>query len=101
MIRPALIALAALLPATLAAQETAQPETTFAVREAPRAEATAFMAAAAHPAAVEAARAVLAAGGSAADAAVAVQIMLTLVEPQSSGLGGGTFLLYWTPRTAR
>src|SRR6185503_18946383 len=38
---------------------------------------------------------VLAKGGSAIDAAVAVQAALTLVEPQSSGIGGGAFLLYW------
>ncbi|MEO0999943.1 MAG: gamma-glutamyltransferase, partial [Pseudomonadota bacterium] len=54
-----------------------------------------YMVAAAHPMAAEAGRAVLAEGGSAADAAIAVQTMLTLVEPQSSGLGGGAFLLYW------
>jgi len=59
------------------------------------APATSFMVAAAHPLAAEAGRAVLADGGSAADAAVAVQMMLNLVEPQSSGIGGGAFLLYW------
>ncbi len=51
--------------------------------------------AAAHPMAVEAGLAVLARGGSAADAAVAVQAMLSLVEPQSSGIGGGAFLLHY------
>ncbi len=53
------------------------------------------MVVAAHPAATEAGRAVLAQGGTAADAAVAIQIMLNLVEPQSSGIGGGAFALYW------
>lgn len=53
------------------------------------------MIAAANPVAVEAGAEILAAGGTAADAAVAVQLMLGLVEPQSSGLGGGAFLLYW------
>ena len=43
----------------------------------------------------------LAAGGAAADAAVAVQVMLNLVEPQSSGLGGGAFVLYWDAAEAR
>lgn len=52
------------------------------------------MVAAANPLAVEAGVAVLAAGGSAVDAAVAVQMVLTLVEPQSSGIGGGAFLLH-------
>ena len=37
----------------------------------------------------------LRAGGSAADAAIAVQLVLNLVEPQSSGLGGGAFILHW------
>lgn len=81
------------LAGAAAAQD--QPEQTYALKPSARAEAESFMVAAAHPAAGEVARAILARGGSAADAAVAVQIMLTLVEPQSSGLGGGTFLLYW------
>lgn len=54
-----------------------------------------FMVAAANPHAVEAGRAVLASGGSAADALIAVQAVLGLVEPQSSGLGGGAFLVYF------
>ncbi len=53
------------------------------------------MVAAANPAAVEAGLKVLRAGGSAADAAVAAQAALGLVEPQSSGLGGGAFLVYY------
>src|SRR5690606_11636235 len=48
---------------------------------------------AAHPLAVDAGTAVLRRGGSAIDAAVAVQAMLGLVEPQSSGLGGGAIIL--------
>lgn len=55
---------------------------------------------AANPIAVEAGLEVLRAGGSAADAAVAVQAALGLVEPQSSGLGGGAFLLYYDAQTA-
>ncbi len=55
--------------------------------------------AAAHPYAVDAGLAVLRAGGGAADAAVAVQAALGLVEPQSSGLGGGAFLLYYDAQT--
>jgi gamma-glutamyltranspeptidase/glutathione hydrolase len=53
------------------------------------------MVAAANPLAVEAGLEMLRAGGSAADAAVAAQLVLNLVEPQSSGIGGGAFALYW------
>ena len=53
------------------------------------------MAAAANPLATRAGLEVLRAGGSAVDAAIAIQAVLTLVEPQSSGLGGGAFLLHW------
>ncbi|MFK7870130.1 MAG: gamma-glutamyltransferase [Roseobacter sp.] len=58
-------------------------------------EASNWMVAAANPWAVKAGADTLAAGGTAADALVAVQAMLGLVEPQSSGLGGGAFLVYW------
>ncbi|MBN9887085.1 gamma-glutamyltransferase [Salipiger abyssi] len=54
-----------------------------------------WMIAAANPLAVEAGAKVLRAGGSAADAMVAVQTVLGLVEPQSSGLGGGAFLVWY------
>lgn len=58
-------------------------------------EAQDWMVAAANPVAVEAGAKVLEAGGSAADAMVAVQTVLGLVEPQSSGLGGGAFLVWY------
>ena len=57
-----------------------------------------FIVAAAHPLAVEAGVETLAKGGSALDAAVAVQLVLGLVEPESSGIGGGAFLLYWSEK---
>lgn len=57
------------------------------------------MVAAANPLAVEAGLKVLRAGGNAVDAAVAVQAALGLVEPQSSGLGGGAFLTFYDART--
>ena len=57
------------------------------------------MVAAANPYAVEAGAEVLRAGGSAVDAAVAVQAVLGLVEPQSSGLGGGAFMVLHDPKT--
>jgi len=77
------------------AQEAQQPEETTAVAQNTSVTASNYMVSAANPHAAEVAREVLAKGGSAADAAVAVQMMLNLVEPQSSGIGGGAFLLYW------
>ena len=66
----------------------------------PPAAAQAFVVAA-NPLAAEAGAAVLRQGGSAVDAAVAVQAMLSLVEPQSSGLGGGAFMNYYDGRTRK
>ncbi len=60
-----------------------------------------WMVAAANPHAVKAGADVLASGGSAADALVAVQVMLGLVEPQSSGLGGGAFLVWYDAKTGQ
>jgi len=57
--------------------------------------ATRHIAAAANPLATEAGREILRAGGSAVDAAIAMQMVLTLVEPQASGIGGGAFLLHF------
>jgi gamma-glutamyltranspeptidase/glutathione hydrolase len=59
------------------------------------------MVAAANPMAVDAGLKVLKAGGSAVDAAVAVQAVLGLVEPQSSGLGGGAFMTYYDAKTKK
>ena len=54
-----------------------------------------FAVAAANPLAAEAGAAMIRIGGSAIDAAIAVQLVLGLVEPQSSGIGGGAFLLHF------
>ena len=93
-------ALALLALATLAAPVGGQP-----LAPAPEAAtgriakthgtAQRFMVAAANPLAATAGRDILRAGGSATDAAIAIQLVLNLVEPQSSGIGGGAFLLHW------
>lgn len=57
-----------------------------------------FAVTAANPLAVDAGVEILKAGGSALDAAIAVQAVLGLVEPQSSGIAGGAFLLHWDGR---
>ena len=57
------------------------------------------MVVAANPLAAEAGRKILERGGSAVDAAVAIQAVLGLVEPQSSGLGGGAFLMVFDGKT--
>src|SRR4051794_15102698 len=56
---------------------------------------------AANPLAAQAGLNVLKRGGSAVDAAIAVQAMLSLVEPQSSGVGGGAFMSYYDGRTRK
>jgi len=95
------LAVAAASLSSAVAQDSPQPEATYAVTERDAVHASSYMVAAAHPLAAEAGRAVLSAGGSAADAAVAVQMMLNLVEPQSSGIGGGAFMLYWDASAGR
>lgn len=57
-----------------------------------------YMISAANPYAVKSGLEILREGGSAADAAIAAQMILTLVEPQSSGIGGGAFLLHYQPQ---
>ena len=57
------------------------------------------MIAAANPYAAEAGRQMMRQGGSAVDAAIAAQLVLTLVEPESSGIGGGDFMMVYDPKT--
>ncbi|WJR67363.1 gamma-glutamyltransferase [Neorhizobium sp. CSC1952] len=77
------------------ASDTVAPERATGFSAAKRVETKSFMVAAANPLAAEAGRDVIAKGGNAIDALVAVQTVLGLVEPQSSGLGGGSFLVYY------
>jgi gamma-glutamyltranspeptidase/glutathione hydrolase len=91
----AILALSVLAIGTAHAEAPQQPESTIAIAESAAVTSSTFMVSAAHPEASRVGQAVLAAGGNAIDAIVAVQFMLNLVEPQSSGIGGGSFLLYW------
>jgi gamma-glutamyltranspeptidase / glutathione hydrolase len=104
--RLSLIALASLLaacatptggpssPSSFSYQAFQEPEAASGSTEKPGWAAKKFAVAAANPLATDAGYQVLKAGGSAVDAAIAVQMVLTLVEPQSSGIGGGAFLLH-------
>lgn len=65
------------------------------IEEHRRADADKFMISVAHPLAALAGYKILSKGGSAVDAAIAVETVLTLVEPQSSGIGGGAFLVHF------
>ncbi|WP_104203545.1 gamma-glutamyltransferase [Billgrantia saliphila] len=71
------------------------PESSSGFTEKPGWTTESFAVAAANPLATDAGYQVLKAGGSAVDAAIAVQMVLTLVEPQSSGIGGGAFLMHF------
>jgi gamma-glutamyltranspeptidase / glutathione hydrolase len=76
------------------------PEAATGRTEQPLQTAKTHMVAAANPLAVAAGLEMLDAGGTAVDAAIAVQLVLGLVEPQSSGLGGGAYLLHWDAAAA-
>ena len=94
--------LAVALSAASAAAQVArplqrEPASERAVQSA--AHAKRYMAAAPHPLAVDAGLAMLERGGTAVDAAIAIQLVLNLVEPQASGLGGGAFLLNYDAKT--
>ena len=71
-----------------------QPNDPVGYQEKPGWATQGFAVAAANPLATDAGYQILLAGGSAIDAAIAVQMVLTLVEPQSSGIGGGAFVLH-------
>ena len=87
--------LSAFVPAALLASCVAPTPVARAPAPAPRTVVAQPFVIAANPIAAKAGIEVLAQGGSAVDAAVAVQAMLSLVEPQSSGIGGGAFMTYF------
>ena len=83
-------------PQTLAARDLQlEPEAATGTEQKALVTAEHHMVVAAHPLAAEAGRDILRKGGSAVDAAIATQLVLGLVEPQSSGLGGGAFIVHW------
>ena len=85
----------------LHAQDNRAPEIATGWQDKPGWSAQHFMVAAANPLATEAGYEMLKQGGSAVDAAIATQMVLTLVEPQSSGIGGGAFMLHWDGKKLR
>ncbi len=99
LLRGALLCAVMSLSVGLAAQtqprEDREPEAATGYIEKKAFTASEYMVVAANPYASWAGKRMIEQGGSAIDAAVAVQAMLSLVEPQSSGIGGGAFILYW------
>ena len=91
----------AVAPATRSESRADVPEGASGSTAKTAVAARKFMVAAANPHATHAGYRILKAGGSAVDAAIAVQMVLTLVEPQSSGIGGGAFLLHFDGGTVR
>jgi len=90
-----LLVLLLVLPSAHALNESRAPESATGWQPRDPVVVDSSLVVSAHPLATRAGMAMLDDNGSALDAAIAVQAMLTLVEPQSSGIGGGAFLLYW------
>lgn len=95
-----LISASLITPTSLAAQSTDSiaPEASTGLTKQSLVEGKDWMIASANPYASEAGAEMLRKGGNAIDAMVATQLVLGLVEPQSSGIGGGAFLVYWNAK---
>ncbi len=90
-----LLVLAVLAGAAATWAQVEQPEAASGFEPRPAVTSKGFMAVTANVYATDAAAEILQLGGNALDAAIAAQWVLNLVEPQSSGIGGGGFLLHW------
>ncbi len=95
------LVLAVLASAEQARAQAEQPEAASGFVPRPAVRSPGFMAVTANIYATEAAVEILQLGGNALDAAIAAQWVLNLVEPQSSGMGGGGFMLHWDAKRRR
>lgn len=98
-----LISTSIVSPASFSAQSTDNiaPEASTGLTKQNLVKGKEWMIASANPYASEAGAEMLRKGGNAIDAMVATQLVLGLVEPQSSGIGGGAFLVYWDAKKTR
>ena len=96
-----LVLLSALSPTVGALNADAAPEAATGTTQKSLVQARRWMVSSANPLASEAGRQVLREGGSAVDAAITMQMVLALVEPQSSGLGGGAFIVSYDAQRRR